>query len=186
METDQIGYTVDVLCRVVYGVLLADFGSGIVHWLDDRYWGEGDGIFPSSRNHHADTRGFGQKSYYYRNSAAVALGGIIILARLVAYGITDFWIFAGVTLLLSQANQVHTWAHRDLQRNPLPPPVRWAQRYGLLQSGKHHAQHHVLPYRKNYCMLTNYLNPMLDLLCFFAGCERLLKVVGIKPLDTPK
>jgi ubiquitin-conjugating enzyme E2 variant len=52
------------------------------------------------------------------------------------------------------------------------------QRIGLLQSTKHHAQHHVRPYASRYCTWTNYLNPVLDGIGFWRAAETILVRCG--------
>jgi ubiquitin-conjugating enzyme E2 variant len=79
-----------------------------------------------------------------------------------------------IVALASQANQIHLWAH---SANP-PRAIAFLQRYGILQSAAHHAEHHKRPYASRYCTFTNYLNPLLDGSGFWRGLERALQYCG--------
>ena len=52
---------------------------------------------------------------------------------------------------------------------------------GLFQSPKHHSGHHMKHSAKNYCILTNLLNPILDRLHFWSALENGLTFIGLEP-----
>ncbi len=79
------------------------------------------------------------------------------------------------------ANQVHKWSHRTAAENGLL--IVLAQRLWLVQSPSHHQRHHAGGKDSHYCVLTNFLNPILDDCRFWRGLERLLGLVGLKRRD---
>ena len=54
------------------------------------------------------------------------------------------------------------------------------QKIGLIQSKEMHDLHHASPYDINYCVMTNYLNPILTYINFWYKVENLLYLFGIK------
>jgi ubiquitin-conjugating enzyme E2 variant len=79
-----------------------------------------------------------------------------------------FWLAASAGGLMSY--EVHRWAHA-----PRLAP-RWAvvlQEIGLFQSPKDHAAHHRPPQDRAYCILTAWLNPVLDAAGVWRRLERL-------------
>ena len=54
------------------------------------------------------------------------------------------------------------------------------QKIGLIQSKEMHDLHHNSPYDINYCVMTNYLNPILEWLNFWDFIEFILYLVGIE------
>jgi len=81
-------------------------------------------------------------------------------------------------VLGANANQVHKWSHRTKAENG--PVIALAQRLWVLQSPSHHHQHHVEGKDSHYCVLTNFLNPVLDTSRFWRGLEWLLRRAGIE------
>ena len=59
------------------------------------------------------------------------------------------------------------------------------QEIGLLQSPVHHAGHHRPPSDRRYCVLTDWLNPVLDAVGIWALLERGLRRVGL-PIEADR
>jgi hypothetical protein len=166
---------------------LADFLTGIVHWIEDRLLvfdtkiGFLEGIKRDNELHHAQPTALIHLSYWQNISTSAPLAWA-------AAGLL-FWIGAPpvVTLAVffsSFANLIHRLAHTPPDK--LPRIILWLQRSGLLLSKKHHDAHHYGPdgqllSREQtsgiYCAMTNWLNPILDYLGLFNGLERLIKIV---------
>jgi ubiquitin-conjugating enzyme E2 variant len=53
---------------------------------------------------------------------------------------------------------------------------------GVLQSQEQHASHHAQPFDTNYCVMTDWLNPVLQAVGFWPGVEAVVGVFGIRPL----
>jgi ubiquitin-conjugating enzyme E2 variant len=79
------------------------------------------------------------------------------------------WLFA---ILAANANEFHKWEHRTRKENGRI--ISFLQDLKLLQTSKHHALHHTDPKNSHYCTITNFLNPVLDMLRFWDGLEWLL------------
>jgi Lipid desaturase domain len=88
-------------------------------------------------------------------------------------------MYSSLTLvLLVNANQVHAWSHTP--RYGRPCLVVLLQDFGVLQSSKQHANHHKHDKDTNYCVLTNFVNPILDGLGFWRALEWFLMKCGAK------
>jgi ubiquitin-conjugating enzyme E2 variant len=81
----------------------------------------------------------------------------------------EVWL---VLILGVNANQIHKWAHRTRAENG--PIIGFLQRIRLIQTPRHHAFHHTGPKNSHYCVLTNFLNPILDGLRLWDGLEWLV------------
>jgi ubiquitin-conjugating enzyme E2 variant len=67
-----------------------------------------------------------------------------------------------VVLIGINANEMHKWTHRTKAENGRL--LTWLQQVGLLQPPVHHVLHHSDPKNTHYCVLTNYLNPLISLI----------------------
>ena len=160
------------------GYVLADFASGVMHWLGDRFFNEATPVFGP-----AIIRPFRE---HHRDPLALTRHGLLELSGNSALACIPFltaWIgvakvspnctivhFVSLVLLWGAlatlvTNHAHKWAH--LER--VPAAVRWLQRHHLLLSPAHHARHHAERHDRAYCVTTGWLNPILDGLKFF-GC----------------
>lgn len=164
--------------------LLADFFSGLIHWWEDRYisastpfWGSFVGE-PNER-HHREPAHFLTNSYWRRIRVS-SIGALIMGVALWTAGL-HFWQPYFVLFLLSQANQIHAWGHQGRTKNG--PLVYSLQSVGFLQSTKAHARHHKAPYDCNYCVLTDYLNPILHKMNLWKTLELMVsKGLKINPV----
>lgn len=158
--------------------LMADLLSGLVHWWEDRY---GDPSWPvlgplvvePNIRHHEDQKAFLAPSVWGRNWTAAApawtLAGILAACGM-------HWMAASLAAL-GLANEVHAWAHQRCSR-----PIRGLQLLGVLQSPEQHAEHHRRPFDRNYCTMTDWLNPVLSRVEFWAAIERVIGTVfGVFP-----
>lgn len=154
--------------------LAADFISGFYHWLEDRYAKDdwpiiGKFVAKPNKLHHSAPSAFLVGSYWTRNwtTFAVALPAFAMI-------FPNKWclIFA----MVSQANEVHAWAHQKCNRW-----IRVIQSTGILQSPREHGLHHHSPFEVRYCVMSNWLNPILDEFGFWRFAEWCLgKTIGIK------
>lgn len=169
-----------MLAKVVGCWLIADFTSGFWHWLEDRYFDErwpviGKYIAKPNALHHAQPAAFLHQPYWSRNWTSIVPAAVAVAIVLVSGG--GFWSVLPV-VMVSQANEVHAWAHQRVQ-------ARWVlilQEMGALQSPRHHGVHHRSPFDVRYCVMSDWLNPVLDASRFWLALEWCLaKVAGIKP-----
>ena len=161
-------------------ILIADFITGFIHRIEDTYgvpsWpllGKSV-IEPNIRHHEAPTE-FTMASVLYRNYQVFAVGGLaILIAYLCGYMTWHVVLVAG---LAAMGNEIHAWSHK----RPKWTIIRLMQDMKLLISPEQHAKHHRKPYNTNYCTITNWLNPVLEVMQFWRTLECILAVVGIKP-----
>ena len=170
------------------GYLLADFGSGLVHWAGDRYGSVktpffGPALIEPFRNHHTDPRDI------CRHSLLELLGnsGLIVVPILgVAALVTNWTVFGSLvaaTLLLAcffavLTNLFHKWAHDER----IPRPVQLLQRWGVVLSPEEHDRHHEGDRDKAYCITTGWMNPLLERFDFWNRMEWLIqKLTGLRP-----
>jgi ubiquitin-conjugating enzyme E2 variant len=168
------------ILQILLGWLLADFLTGVMHWLEDRFgpgrehWPIiGPLVFAPNRLHHADPVAFTRQGFITRNWTTWAI--------VFAWALPMLWMFGPAAWLLAailggaMANEIHACAHR---RTILPAwaqmPLGLLHRTGMLQSPAMHAEHHVPPYRRRYCTLTDWLNPLLDTVKFWSFVEAFL------------
>ncbi|MEQ1828042.1 MAG: fatty acid desaturase CarF family protein [Pirellula sp.] len=169
---------------IIAAWLMADFLSGFWHWLEDRYFDVswpivGDYIAKPNQLHHAQPSAFLNQSYWSRNYTTIIPAGVA-LVLLIVCAPTSFRAYISewcdglswyclVILFVSQANEIHAWAHQRCN-----PTILALQETGLLQSPKHHGQHHRSPFEVKYCVMSDWLNPILDLVGFWRALEWLL------------
>jgi ubiquitin-conjugating enzyme E2 variant len=154
---------------VILSWLFADFIAGVFHMLEDSYLDEhtpilGKLVGGPNKAHHTDPMGFLNGSYWYRNYTT-------IIPALIAAAISYFYFpFLVLTFLfVSQANEIHGWSHQKC--NSL---IRAFQETGILASPRHHLGHHESPYHIRYCVMSNWLNPFLDMINFWGFCKSVL------------
>jgi plasmanylethanolamine desaturase len=166
------------LGAVAASIVLADFVSGVVHWAEDTY-----ARFKPQRKvrllnviardndmHHRRPRDF-LKRNWWQSSWDLVLLGTMILALAQTLGHLSWAVVLFVVLSIN-ANQLHKWAHRNPRENPRV--VTWLQRLHLLQSPGHHGQHHRGERNSHYCVVTNFLNPLLEEVKFWRRLERVV------------
>jgi hypothetical protein len=167
---DWIGY---LLCCY----LSADLLAGFWHWWEDRYadvkWPLiGDWIAKPNQLHHDQPLAFLDQGYWSRNSTT-------IIPAAIAFLLTVPHPICGVFVFVSQANEIHAWAHG---KGKVASWIEALQSIGLLQSPKHHAQHHIDPFESKYCVMTDLLNPLLDRLKFWRRLEWIVeRTLGVVP-----
>lgn len=172
-----------VILTILKSILFADLISGIGHWLEDRYARIGMTLIEKSIvlpniEHHKTPRSFLARSYWQRNDIPILLAAVFLLTSFMFDFISPTLILT--TCILSQINEIHAMAHRKKSENW--KIVSFCQRFGLLQSGKHHNLHHSSPFEVRYCILTNYLNPILDKIKIFRFLEWIFfKIFNIRP-----
>lgn len=161
------------LTKMFSVVLLSDFISGLIHWLEDVYAKPGmplvDQIAVDNQLHHDKPRDFVKKNWFQSCWDSV-LAGIIIIAAAWYFDVLSWPIILFVSLV-ANANQVHKWAHQNQQEKH--SIVTLLQKLKLLQTPREHAKHHSGEKNTHYCVITNVLNPVLEKINFWRNLERL-------------
>lgn len=182
-----------IALAVFAGYVLADFFSGLVHWMADRYGTEttpfvGQNYVKPFREHHSDPLAMTKHDFIETNGNNsivtvplmasawfIPVGsslGLFLFSALVSLA---FWVFL--------TNQFHKWAHQD----EVPALIGWLQRAGIVLDTAHHDVHHTAPHDKYYCITSGWLNPPLDALKFWSRTEALIKALtGVAAYQDPK
>jgi hypothetical protein len=156
----------EAIAFVILSWLAADFIAGLFHWWEDQYAVEdwpiiGTLVAGPNALHHSDQTHFLKGNYWQRNWTtivpAVAVGSVV------CWFVPQLWLMFA---FLTQANEVHAWSHRKCNGF-----VRMLQETGALCSPEHHARHHRDPFSRRFCVMSNWLNPVLDLIGFWRGVE---------------
>ncbi|MEM7768564.1 MAG: fatty acid desaturase CarF family protein [Pseudomonadota bacterium] len=163
------------LMKILGGLMLADFVSGVFHWFEDRYgnpkWPILGPTIRANQEHHHTPRAFLKGSFLKRNHEVFIIGALF-LAGFWALGWLN--LFTGSAVAFGMfANEFHRAAHRSPKENG--PLITLAQKTGLAQGFTHHAQHHRKGKDTHYCVITNYVNPVLERIGFFPALERIIR-----------
>jgi ubiquitin-conjugating enzyme E2 variant len=172
--------------QALAGWLVADFGSGVIHWAQDRYgsprWPLVGGIVRDTIRHHRKPMGFLAKPVLARSARMIALSLVVLGVLLLAGAPLAFALPLSAGIFLS--NEIHAAAHA--KAGSLPGLVRGLQRTGLIQSPLHHAAHHRHLKNVNFCTLTDWLNPALERARFWRRLEALMRyAAGIRTRPDP-
>lgn len=163
----------EIIGQLLLGWLLADLVTGAFHWWEDNFGSEswpivGPWIIRPNRLHHRAPLEFTRHGFWRRNRAS-------IVAALVAGGLLA-WAFGPAPWILAAAigggisNEVHRFAH---QPSSATAWLGALQQIGIVQSPREHARHHRSPHDANYCILTDWLNPLLEAVGLWRGLGRL-------------
>ena len=168
---------------IIASWLAADFIAGVFHWWEDTYLTQSDSflgrlIGGPNQLHHSSPSAFLMGSYWHRNYTTIIPSMIALALCLCFEPIRSGWL---TMLFVSQANQIHCFAHSG-RRNPAW--VMILQRVGIFQSARHHNLHHGSPFEVRYCVMSNYLNWILDGSGFWRALEYIgFIVTGIRPRE---
>lgn len=170
-----------LLGQLLIGWLIADLGSGLVHWWQDRVaradWPViGPWLIAPNRDHHINVLAFAGSSLLARNLGTWIAVAAISATWLALGGFGVIWATATIGGLV--VSEVHRLAHLPATAGPIG---RVLQETGLIQSPRHHMGHHRTAADRRYCILTDWLNPALDALKVWARLEAAMDRVGLSP-----
>ena len=173
----------DIGFKVLICLAITDFLSGFFHWLEDRY---GDlkwpvvgkhVIFPNIV-HHLNGRNFVFYSWFRSARVLLVIGAFVIIISHLS-GVLN-WMIWLIVLIGVNANEVHKWSHRSESENGVFVTI--LQKLRLIQMPSHHLKHHRLNKDTHYCILTNFLNPILDTVKLWRGMEQIIfKITKVSP-----
>jgi ubiquitin-conjugating enzyme E2 variant len=177
-----------LVAAIAAGAYLADFGSGLVHWIADTWGSEalplvGRRLLRPFRIHHQNPRDFLRRDFIDCNGDVAMITCPIFMSTWLVPSASELGQLASVFLVAFAAtalptNQVHQWAH---QASP-PWLVAWLQKAGVILNRAQHARHHTPPYVANYCIATGWCNPILSAIGFFPALERAIQLTtGAEP-----
>jgi ubiquitin-conjugating enzyme E2 variant len=184
-----------LLPGALFGVILGDLVTGLVHWAADTYGNESTPVIGRSlvkpfRVHHVRPLEICEHGIIETvgNTCILAAPLLALLLALVARGESSaaaaFVVFtAVVTVGVTVAtNQFHKWAH---QAAP-PRLVRALQRSRIILNPEHHRAHHTAPFESSYAITNGWLNPLLNRTGFFRRLEGALRAFGVEPSGAGK
>ncbi|HEX2879296.1 MAG TPA: fatty acid desaturase CarF family protein [Polyangiaceae bacterium] len=162
------------------GYLLADLGSGVVHWFCDTFCSEntpliGRILIQPFREHHEVPEQIAECRFIEQDTGNFfilipLLGGLLLQEVTGGAELLGCWVALGLCLGSFVANSAHKWAHD----RHAPRAARVLQRLGLIISPKRHALHHHT-HDRSYCITTGWLNAPLDALGLFPRLERMIR-----------
>ena len=159
-------------------VALADFISGLVHWLEDAYGTEttpvvGTLMIRPNIIHHHYPRYFTKLNWWQSSWDLLLLGALIIGVAAWAGVLTwHVWLFVAICV---NANQIPTWSHQT--RAETGRLVSFLQDIHLLLTPRQHALHHTDPKNTYYCPVTNLLNPTLEFIGLWPKLEAVIEAL---------
>lgn len=172
-----------IVLKIIGVMLLVDFITGMVHWLEDSFWSPntpvlGKWLVVPNLAHHKNGQAFLEKSWFESSWDLLIVGCIVILIAYLSNSLT--WEVLLFSALIINANQIHKWAHMTRDKDK-PVIIAMLQKLYVLQRTKNHGQHHRKPHLTHYCTVTNVLNPILDKIRFWRMLEFILR--GYHPID---
>ena len=171
-----------IVLQLLLCILLTDLLTGAVHWWEDAYGNPdwkilGERVVKPNIEHHKNPRAFLKHGAFERIRLSLAIAiGLGFVCWLLGIMV---WQVAFCLLYGAMANEIHAAAHRTKRENG--KFVTFLQRIGLMQSRRMHGYHHSAPFDVNYCVLTNYLNPILNRIRFWSVLEQIVALFGIEP-----
>lgn len=155
-----------IVIEILIGYFIADFLSGLFHYIEDVHLiperTEGIPFIHSlaldNKLHHLKPRKLVERPWYETISTTIPFAIACGLVFYYFFGWMSWWITAvslGIFL-----NQVHKWQHMTYAERPIV--VSFLMNAGLLASAKHHAIHHIPPFNKNFCVLSPHLNNIVN------------------------
>ncbi len=162
-----------ILGEATAGWLLADLATGAFHWWQDRYGRPempllGRWLIEPNRLHHRDPMAFTRGTLADRSLAAAVAAALVGAAWVWLLGPSVF--AAALVIGGALASEVHRLAHQGKR----PGALGALQEIGLIQSPAQHARHHRGSFDQRYCVLTDWLNPILDRARVWAWLERIV------------
>ncbi len=171
--------------------LAADFITGIAHWWEDTYGNPnwpviGKYIVEPNLVHHKQPAKLLEGTYWSRVNtsffAALFVGGLFWLLGL------GSWQFYLCLFFCVQGNEIHAMSHRPDRLNH--KFVLFLQKIGIFQEKKMHRWHHKAPYETNFCIMSNFVNPILNKIGFWSKLEwvilKIFKINVLRASETRK
>ena len=160
--------TAQAAATVLSSWLMADLGSGILHWSVDNY-GNGrtpifGGIIAAFQGHHSAQWTITERAFFNNVwKLCIPFGIPTVLAITLLAGASHplvsifFAVFCSLEIL---SQEFHKWSH--MTKKEVHPIINKLQDCGLTIARTSHARHHVMPYDGNYCIVSGFWNDALD------------------------
>lgn len=172
-----------LLLEFIFAWLLADFIVGFVHFYEDKCLNEKSAnkivqsILADNDLHHTKPMAMTKLSAWKNLNTSLYIGIPIVLLSL----FMDIPIISMAMFIACFGNLFHKWSHTHSKKTNIV--IKAMMFIGMLQTREQHNRHHFdengIIIRKNaktdFCVMTPYLNPILDKLKFWKLMEKLLK-----------
>lgn len=175
--SDMISTLLQSLAIVFSSWVMADFGTGVLHWSVDNY-GNGrtpimGSIIAAFQGHHSapwtiTERGFCNN--VHKLCIPFGIPTILLISAITGPKTTLFFTTFCIFVILSQ--EFHKWSH--LTKSEVSPWINQLQSMGLIIGRREHALHHKAPYEGNYCIISGVCNKALDESGFFRRLEHIV------------
>jgi palmitoyl-[glycerolipid] 3-(E)-desaturase len=156
---------VQIIALIGSSYILADFGSGVLHWSVDNY-GNGNtpimgGIIAAFQGHHAAPWTICQRGFCNNVYKLCLPFGIVPTLAIFAWAPPAVAIFA-ITFCMFEilSQEFHKWSHQT--KGEASTLANALQNMGITVPRTQHALHHVAPYDGNYCIISGICNQPLD------------------------
>ena len=168
-----------VIVAAALALVVADFLSGLVHFLCDNFGSPttpilGQKFIKAFREHHDDPAAMTHGDFVEVNADNLFVCLPVLLPGVVWLDVSGHLYFAVFLVMLmafiAVTNEVHKWAHSA----PIPPVMRGLQATRLFLHPRHHQVHHDAPHDSNYCITSGVLNPLLTRVRFWYALQRVL------------
>lgn len=169
------------MLQIIVCILIADFITGFVHWLEDTYCTKGFPVIggavciPNIDHHKYPKLMVEGANLIKTNYQSFSIAAIVLFIAFIL-GLFS-WQLLLVAVLASFGNQVHLWNHEAKSSYW----VQFLKDASLIQSQKQHSIHHIPPYDKNYCVLIDFNNAWMTRVDFWKKLENFLLKFGLKP-----
>lgn len=166
---------------IMLSVLIADFLTGIFHWIEDTYFSEDTPligrIIQLNRLHHDDPMDMCKTPWYRSIKETTSLS--MAIALLVHPLFANKLLVISTATLTSLSNLIHKWNH--LPQRKVNPVYRKYLQGVIFQGNKSHKIHHDNPMR-DYFILSEFLNPVAEAVGFWRNLEDSIETVtGVPP-----
>jgi hypothetical protein len=174
-----------LVLKILFIYLMADFATGVFHFYADNY-GVMDGKFlRNSVNllliHHIEPEKIASLTYWELTGGVYKFAFIIFPISLV-FGF--HWEILVFLLISAQANVVHKWSHS--RSEDTPSIAKFLQKFKLIQGKRQHQYHHIAGFENNYCVMSPYMNPILESVYFWKSVIRFFDSIGIQTAHKTK
>jgi hypothetical protein len=162
-----------IIGQLILGWLAADLVTGAFHWWEDKFR-KRELADRRAVDHSAEPSSppaplaFTRHGFWARNRESIIAALIAAALALLLFG-PQPWILS-LAIGGGLSNEVHRYAH---QPSSTTVWLGVLQQIGLIQSPREHARHHRPPHDANFCILTDWLNPVLEALGLWMRLGRL-------------
>ena len=179
----------NLFLQIIIGYILADFLAGFVHWFEDTYLDYNSNIpFLNEISKHNELHHYFPRtivSYSYLENIISPLVILLIIFLLIfifsSKSLSTYpFLYASFFLFGLFSNVIHKFSH--MRECELPVIILFLQNIGVLCSHSIHREHHVVNNSSKYCVISPYLNPILDEIGFWRFIENIIYfITGIEP-----